>query len=152
MTKCVPGMAQLLKVIGLRSQYFNGTDITLLCWRDKNIPRFHQSNPSIQPCLSPSLLPLSLTHFLPTFLRLCMVSLTMGGLRLLHVGGVGFLRVIAGPVAHRMTFRSMLWRDYSWSLSFVCQTLLMWAEYKAFTMKPCWEFNSSFKTTISTRP
>lgn len=70
---------------------------------------FHRCNPSIS-CPPVCITPPSLTWFLffhppippPLhFFFYVHLSLTMGGLRLLHVGGVGLLGVIAGPGAHR---------------------------------------------------
>lgn len=130
MSEGVPGKAQLLKLIGLGSQYFNGIDITHFCWRDKNI------TPSIKPIpLSPSLPDSIISPFffisplyhssLPTFLCLLPCPcLTMGGLRLLQVGSGGFFRVITAPKAHR-NIRSVLWYDFPWSLSFISWTLLL---------------------------
>lgn len=105
-SKCVPGVAQLLKLIGLISQYCNAMNVTL-CADEIQISLL----PSIQSLnLHYSSLSRLLAFFyllpypspsLPFFLFVLFSPLTMGGLRLLHVGGVGFLRVIAGPGAHR---------------------------------------------------
>lgn len=73
---------------------------------------FHQSNSSIsQPACLRCYIPPTLTYlslhpfpYPPPYLHFFLsvhFPLTMGGLRLLHVVGVSFLRVIAGPGAHR---------------------------------------------------
>lgn len=150
MSKCVPGMAWLLKLIRSRSQYFNGIDITHLCWHDTNIPTI----PIVQPhclhyfSLSQILYLFPLFSLPSVFFSFSLLSLTMGGLRLLQVGGGGFLRVIAGPVAHRdiqisdvrwlslkSVFHGPFWCgqiDWDW-LTGLLFDLLIWKDWK-FTM------------------
>lgn len=65
---CVPGMARLLKLIDSRSQYFNGIDITHLCWCYKNIPASISSIPP-SPSLPVSITPPLLCYF-PLYLFL----------------------------------------------------------------------------------
>lgn len=93
-----PGMAQLLKLDWdcniLMEQ-------TCLCWPHENIPASISLHYS---ALSHLLASLSILLSIPPSLHFFFFvhfPLTMGGLRLLHVGGVGFLRVIAGPGAQR---------------------------------------------------